>query len=314
MKLTFKVIFGITMPLLVWGQSLFEILGGQKVGTTSAVFLKINMGARSEGLGEAYVSIAEGPEGLWVNPSGVVFDRKLSFGGNHTAWPTGILIDHVGVTAPLGRYSALGIQVAALQTPYMERTDEYHPFGTGEYFTYGAYLLGVNYAWLVSDRFAAGFGAKLIGEVLDDLHSFGVLFDFGTLYLVGYKDIKIGVSLVNLGPDIKPSCDGCESFSVPIIYRVGVSGNPIKPLKLAFQIEKPSDNVEIFRIGTELSVTKFLRLRAGYKLNSRGPSDSNLNGLSTGFGLNYKGIELNYSFSNYGYFGDAHRIGLSFRK
>ncbi len=293
-------------------QSLFEILGGQKVGTTSMVLLKIGLGTRAIGMGNTYVSIAQGAEGLWWNPAGSAFEENKTIGISHLSWVTGINIEQAGVIVPIkNMYSAVGVQLASLMVPPMERTDEYHPFGTGEYFRYGVTLLGVSFARLVSDRFSAAVGVKLFDEVLDDLSAYGLALDFATLYKVGYKDIKIGVALSNLGPDVRPNCSQCQSFSLPIVYRLGASGNPWKPLKLAFQIDKPSDNVELFKIGGEYTPIKQLSLRWGYQLNSRGPSDNYLNGFSAGVSVKLRYIKLDYAYQNRGYFGDIHSISVN---
>ncbi len=308
-----RILIGILLIAgVLHSQSLFEILGGQKVGTTSMVLLKMGMGARAIGLGNSYVSIAEGPEGLWWNPAGSAFEAHRSMGMSHINWVTDIMIDHVGVILPVKKlYGAVGLQMASLRTPYMERTDEYHPFGTGEYFTYGVTLIGVSMSRLISDRFSAGVGVKLMNEVLDDVKSYGVAVDFATLYKVGYKDIKIGVALSNLGPDVRPNCESCEAFSLPIVYKLGVSGNPWKPLKLVFQIDKPSDNVELFKIAGEYTPIKFVTLRWGYQLNARGPSDGGLNGLSAGATVRYKTFSLDYGYRNWGYFGEIHTVGIN---
>ncbi len=306
--LIFSTIF---VASILNAQSLFEILGGQKVGTTSLVLLKMGLGARAVGLNNCYVSIAEGAEGLWWNPAGSAFEEGRTIGMSHTNWVTGIMIDHVGVILPIkSLYSAAGLQVVSLRTPYMERTDEYHPFGTGEYFTYGVTVVGFSFARLISDRFSAGVTMKITNEVLADVKSYGVAFDFATLYKVGYKDIKIGVALTNLGPDVKPNCESCQSFSLPIVYRLGVSGNPWNPLKLAFQIDKPSDNVEMFRLAGELTPVKPISFRWGYQLNARGPSENRLNGLSAGATIRLKNIHIDYAYNNRGYFGQTHTIGV----
>ncbi len=311
-----KIALGMVMAFLVSSslasQSLFEILGGQKVGTTSMVLLKMGLGARAIGLGNTYVSIAQGGEGLWWNPAGSAFESEECLEVSHVNWVTGINIEHVGLVLPLKNYySSVGVQLASLVTPVMERTDEYHPFGTGEYFAYGVTLIGVSFSRLVSDRFSAAVGVKAFNEVLDDMHSYGVALDFATLYKVGYKDIKIGVALSNLGPDVKPKCAECSSFSLPIVYRLGASGNPWKPLKIAFQIDKPSDNVELFKFGAELTPIKPLTLRWGYQLNARGPADNGLNGLSAGFTIRVMSLRLDYAYRNWGYFGETHTIGIN---
>jgi hypothetical protein len=304
--------------------SIFEILGGQKVGTTSFVFLKIGVGARASGLGECFVSVADDASTLYWNPAGaaVIEERQASF--VHTDWFLDIVYDYASLIYPMGRLGTVGIQLAALQSGYMEETDEYHPFGTGEYFCFRDVMGALTYSKAITDRFSFGLSFKLITETLADLDSYGGALDIGTLYLVGYRDIRIGASLSNLGPDVRPrgtylNANGnetsYEAFPLPIVYRMGVSGMLARNLRIAFQIDKPSDNVEIFRMGLEYRPFDVLSFRAGYKLNARSVHDGGLpSDLSLGAGLSvpvmsYR-INVDYAYTGMGFVGDVQRLSL----
>ena len=304
---------------------IFEILGGQKVGTTSFVFLKIGVGAKAVAMGETFVSLADDATACYWNPAGIAFIRNSSLCFTHTDWFLDIIYDYSSVVFPVGTYSSIGIELGGLHSGYMEETDEYHPFGTGRYFYFGDYFTGINYARLISDRFSFGFTVKLITEILGDLKSYGYALDLGTLYHIGYRDIRVGVSLSNLGPDVRPQGiyqdeNGVEkkyeAFSLPIVYRMGVSGFLFSNLKGAFQIDKPSDNVETFKVGFEFTPIKNFLLRGGYRLNNRGPGRSLISsGLSLGAGfkakLKNKIFSLDYSISGMGYIGDVQRLSIN---
>lgn len=299
--------------------SLIEILGGQKVGTTSMVFLKIGVGARATSLGEAYVSLAEDATSPYWNPAGIAFIKRKTTGFSNTFWAVDINHSAASFILPLDKYTSFSLFASFLNTDYMKETDEYHPEGTGRYFQFGDYLLGVSIARLISERFSFGLNIKALMEDLYKTKSYGFAIDLGTLYHVGYRDIKVGVSLMNMGPDIRPKGNGehYEAFSLPIIYRMGVSGYIYKKLLLAFQIEKPSDNVETFRAGAEYRL-KNISLRTGYKLNNRGPGrDFLASGLSLGVGFRLKlgkrFFVLDYSRTGMGYFGDVSRLSLEVR-
>jgi hypothetical protein len=49
---------------------------GQRSGESAAQFLRIGAGARALAMGEAYSSVAEGPEGVYWNPAGLTSLRK----------------------------------------------------------------------------------------------------------------------------------------------------------------------------------------------------------------------------------------------
>ena len=314
------------VPVLALGLALaggleagfFEILGGQKVGTTAFAFLKIGVGARAVALGEAYVSRATDATAPYWNPAGTGFLEHAVAGVSHAFWPAEVQYTYAAWATRLGSASAVGIFVGSLGTDAMRVTDEYHPGGTGEYFRYADYLAGVNYALRVSDRFAFGANLKVLGEDLYVTRTYGVALDLGTLYDVGYRGIQVGVALSNIGPDVRPRArNGAtyEAFALPVVYRMGVSGYAWRSLLVALQLEKPSDYMETFRLGAEYRVADVLFLRAGYQLNGRGPGRTGLpSGLSLGFGLRWtlRGhrIAFDYARSGLGYLGDVDRITL----
>ncbi len=299
----------------------FEVLGGQKVGTTSFAFLKIGVGARAEGLGEAYVSRAIDATAPYWNPAGTGFLEQSVAGVSHTLWPVGIQYTYAAWARPLGHSSAIGLFVGSLSTDAMKETDEYHPGGTGRYFRYGDYLMGLNYALRISDRFAFGANLKVLAEDLEVTQTYGVALDLGTLYDVGYRGIQVGVTLSNIGPDVRPhSQNGVtyQAFALPVVYRMGVSGYLWRQLLVALQLEKPSDFAETFRIGAEYPVAGILFLRAGYRLNGRGPGRTVLpSGLSLGFGLRWRLrghlLLFDYAHTGMGYLGEADRLSLEIR-
>ncbi len=297
----------------------FEILGGQKVGTTAFAFLKIGVGARAVGLGGAYVSQATDATAPYWNPAGIGFLRGPVAGASHALWPVDVQYTFVAWAQPWRQGSAWGLFVGYLGTDPMRVTDEYHPEGTGEYFRYGDYLAGLNYALRISDRFSFGVNLKVLGEDLYVTRTFGVALDLGTLYDVGYRGIQVGVALSNIGPDVRPQ-DGSmyQAFALPVVYRMGVSGYATRSLLLALQLEKPSDFMETFRLGAEYTVAHKLFLRAGYQLNGRGPGRETLpSGLSLGFGVRVSvgghQIAFDYARTGMGYLGDVDRISLEVR-
>lgn len=295
---------------------IFESLGGQKVGTTSMVFLKIGIGTRATGMGGTFVGVADDPSTFFWNPGGVPNLGNSAY-VSFTALPDNVNMTFISASRNLGLWGYAGVFLIGLDAGYMEETDEYHPFGTGRYFHFGDYLLGVNYSKKVTDRFSFGMNVKGFMEEFYGLKSYGFAMDMGTFYLVGYRDIRIGVSLSNLGPDVKPGGDGENylSFPVPIVYRMGVSGLILNNLRGSFELDKPSDNVETLKMGAEFIVNKNVSLYSGMKLNARQPQGKlPIAGLSFGFDAHLKMFKLGYSASDMGVLGVVHRFSLEVQK
>lgn len=312
----------VSLTICIWGTlnaQLFKQFGGQRVGTTSFVFLKIGVDVRSEGMGQTLVSTADDASGTYFNPATALsISRCVTF--SHTNWLVDIKYEYLGVAVRLNS-KALALQVASLSSGYMKETDELHPFGTGRYFRFGDLLVSLTYAFRITDRFAIGAAIKGIMETLADLHSYGVALDIGSIYDVGYRNIKIGMALLNMGPDVHPygtyAIAGIqyryESFPLPVIYKIGVSGNIFKNLLIALEMDKPSDNVEIFKLGLEYNPLPVIALRAGYRVNAKPPGSIGIS-FGGGFNIDWRGsrLILNYAFTELGYIGYVHRMSISF--
>jgi tetratricopeptide (TPR) repeat protein len=78
-----------------------------------------------------------------------------------------------------------------------------------------------------------------------------------------------------------------------------------KPVVLTSDFQQPNDGARVFGFGFEMAALKFLFLRAGY--TTFGDLGS---GLRIGGGLRFNILQVDYSFSGGGDFGNAHRIGI----
>ncbi len=325
-----KVIFVVLAFNLLYAGSLFEFLGGQKKGTTALLFLKIAPGGTQVSMGNTGVSIAQDATCLYWNPALANFIKTpSSFTASYRRWVVDQNYIYAGGIKSIGRYHRIGFYLSGLSSGYFKETDENHPEGTGKYISSDDLAIGVVYARNVSDRFAFGLSLKFAYENLAGVYGYTGLLDVGTLYQVGYRDIQIGVSLSNLGPDfalkgkyLSENADSVsyDSYSVPVIYRIGFKGKLKEYLLGAFEIEKPSDDVEQFKAGFSLIPTDFINLNVGFRLNNIPPGGSFFTrGVNFGFTIKkstglHKGFYISYAAEQMGYLGISHIIttGVNF--
>src|SRR5205823_560162 len=71
------------------GAEIFE-----KVGTYDATFLKIGVGARAAGMGDAYTAIADDGTATFWNAAGVARVERTEISLNHNSWVGGLLEEH----------------------------------------------------------------------------------------------------------------------------------------------------------------------------------------------------------------------------
>lgn len=266
--------------LVVRAQNLFPLLGGQRIGTAAATFLKIDVGAQATAMSGASVSMADDASSLYWNPAASAHIGSNSFYLSHIQWPVDIEYEYLGYVHQLGDLGTLGFSAGYLHMPDMEVTDEFHPTGTGEYFSYHDAFAALTYALKMTTRFSFGTSVKYVEEDLAGLKMNGWLLDLGTFYWTGYKSLRFAVSVVNFGTDLKPSGrftdkngdrKNYEAFSPPTTFRVGSAMEVIDTeaytLTTSLQINHPVDNAENAVLGFEFGYLKMLFLRAGYRIN-----------------------------------------------
>lgn len=301
---------------------LFPVLGAQRVGITTAEFLKIGVGARANAMAESFTAVANDAYALFYNPAGISEFDKNEVAISHSTWFVGLQHDFIGAVYHLDDQNSVGISVVSLQSDDMPVTTEFQPYGTGEYFKYGDLAFGATYARKMTDRFSFGVTVKYIDETLAELSMRGVLVDLGTYYWTGIGSTRFAVSVSNFGGQMAPSgsvqlVDGStvssfQGFSPPTIFRIGFAFEPYQDkqntVTATAQLNHPADNSENIAVGGEYSYNSMLFLRGGYKINVEEQS------YSVGAGVRadakFALVSFDYAFTPYQRLGDVHRFSL----
>lgn len=310
-----------------------------KVGTTSATFLEIGVGARAIGMGGAFVAVANDANALYWNPSGIAGIRRSEVIFVHAEWLANADFDFAGIALPLGTFGTLGASITALNMGEMKVRTVFEPEGTGEMFDASDLALGLSYARNLTDRFSIGFTAKYIRQNIWHMSASSFAVDVGTLFITQFKDMKIGMSISNFGGkmklegkdtrvyhDIDPVKYGnnerinayleTERWPLPLIFRVGIAIDVLKNRYNRFTIAAdalhPNDNYESVNLGMEYTFNDFIFLRWGYKSLFLKDSEQ---GLTAGAGLEYKlvgriSLIFDYAYANFGLLHNAQRFSL----
>jgi len=267
-------------PIALLAQNEPTVIGGaSKAGTVGAQFLQLGVSARATGMGESFVALVDDASAAFYNPAALteIKGRQAMF--NHTNLPGGL--SHVFATyvQPIGTFQALAISFNVLTTGDLPVTVAFEG-PTGETFSASESAIALSYARKLTDRFSFGATTKLILEDLADFNDRVVAFDLGTLYHTGFRQLNIGMSVSNFGPDLNFGSetdaagnvifDG-QSFDLPITFRFGVSVDVMNrsssKIMLATQIVQPNDNLRYETFGAEYSYMDTIFLRGGYKLD-----------------------------------------------
>ncbi len=316
---------GLTLGLAA-GAGAQSDLGGQRVGTSAGTFLKIPIDARASALAGATSSYVSGPAALFGNPAGLGLERERGASFTAARLPADIPAGGVAVALPCAPLrSWLGLGLAAVGVT-MDETDEHHPLGTGRSFSYTAMTLLLGGSRALTDKLSFGLSAKLFREELapevggPQLTSW--LMDAGAIYLVGYRDARIGLALSNFGPDLTPSGsfvsqrNGAhvryDSFSPPTFFRFSLTIDPLHTEQwigvTILEIGHPADNREVIRLAGELGYRRLLFLRSGYEFTA------DVLKLHAGLGarvrMGDRTLQADYAFAAGDYYGDIHRWSM----
>ncbi len=129
------------------------------------------------------------------------------------------------------------------------------PEGTGETFDAGSVAFGFSYSRFWTDKFSAGFTLNYLHMGLAEEAVNTASFDFGVLYRIGVRDLRLGMSIQNLGGKI--TFDELPA-KMPTNFRVGASFYPLKfdnhKLLASAEFQHPSDNAERANVGVEWNI------------------------------------------------------------
>lgn len=308
-----------------------------RVGTAGAQFLKIGMGARYVAMGEASVACVNDAYAMYWNPAALTEISSSNLSLTNVDWISDVQLNHASFARSLGEYSAFGVSVTALSMGDIEVTTVQEPEGTGETFTASSYALSLGYARKFTDRFSAGISGKYIWERISEERASGFAFDFGTLFYTGFKSLRVGMNISNLGPEMKlegpeldayynpepnnPNYDNVKAkltvdpYDLPLTFRLGVAydlvDSPESKFTVSMEAKHPNDNVQQASLGGEYRWKETFSLRGGYKLNYQEE------GLTLGAGTKFKAskntkLDISYAWADFSRLSSVHRFSLGF--
>lgn len=303
---TLALSFMFLISTVSWGAN-------SKVGTTAYSFLKIDPGARSTGMGGAFVGLSDDEAALFFNPAGLMQTQTKRFFTTYNNYITDIQSGFLGYVHPYSDKTTLGASLCYFNFGSLEKTDA---AGTS-LGTFGAADLAfaVSMARQINNRFSLGATGKFIYEKIDDYSSDALALDLGLLYLLGDNRTQVGAVGQNLGVQLSGHTESHKD-PLPAAVKLGISHQMRElPLTVAADAAKPFDNDIFFNVGGELTALEPLYLRLGWSSfgdNYKTDSDKDSwAGFAAGFGVTWKVYRFDYAYSSYADLGGAHKISVS---
>lgn len=311
-----------------------------KVGTSAAEFLTIPVGPRANGMGSAFVATADDATASFWNVGGLSRLSKSQFQANYAEWLVpGTALSWAGLAFKLDEDNAIAITFNSLDYGEEEITTADFPNGTGARWDAMDIAIGVSYARNLTDRFSIGGTVKFIQSRIWNESATAVAMDIGLLFRTQFNGIRIGMNITNFGTemkldgkdlllpaDIDPSASGnnaniaanlgTDPWGLPLNFTVGVAGEALdnEDWKWTIGLDAlyPNNTTPYLNLGTELVWNKILAFRVGYTSLFEEDTEE---GLAAGLGLQYGfgGVDLrfDYSYSQFGVFGDISRYAVT---
>jgi len=276
-------------------------------GETGLAFLKIGVGARAAGMGEAYVAVAQDPTATYWNPAGIANALGDEVHATHNEWISDVRYEYLAAVHGMKGH-ALGAHVALLHMGELEGRDTSGNF-TGGFRAYDM-SAGVTYARRVARPIEIGVTAKVLYEKIEEENATGFAGDVGVRYRTPVRGLTAAAALSNAGPEMKFVED---TFLLPVAFRIGAAYRTravLQGLVLASDVRIPNDSSAKGHFGLELLPHELFALRTGYKAGYDEES------YSVGFGVQYREYQIDYAFapfSSESELGDVHRFSVEWR-
>ncbi|HIB04937.1 MAG TPA: PorV/PorQ family protein [Candidatus Marinimicrobia bacterium] len=310
---------------ILTGFCITVVFSQNNVATTSAAFLEIGPGARSLGMGSAFVSVADDASALYWNPAGIVYVSRPEVQTYYSPWLVETQFYYNTAVIPMGGFGNLGISFTAVtMDEMMVRTvQDPEPNKYGQKFDAGNISMGIAYAKKLTDRFSFGFQTKFIQESIWQMKAQGIAVDIGTLFITK-NNLRIGMSVSNFGGkmgmegintlvdiDVDENIYGnndridghldAAKWPLPLMFRFGLSRefvlNPNMKYLVAVDAIHPNNNPEYLNVGVEYSAMDmvFLRLGQSHTLYQQNFFEDGVKihegseqGISVGMGIKYQ--------------------------
>jgi len=261
-------------------------------GGQAGAFLRIPVGARPNGMGNAFTAISDDANSMYFNPGGLYQVERFTFGGMYSI----MTLDRnhyqgsfVWSNRVLGSF---GLMFVGFGVSEIDGRDK---FGLPtRKFSDSENALSVGYGRKILPFMGIGGNLKYLIHTLLDNKGTGIGFDIGAhskidLQTHYIKAIRFGISLTDVGTSIKWDTDSSHKDKVPSTARFGTGldfeFDKIRGL-IALDGGHTSSEDFILWAGSEIWLYDLLAIRTGIDKRD----------LTFGFSIKYQNFQFDYAF------------------
>ena len=286
----------------------YAFLSRDDIGSTTAQFLKLGIGAKSAAMGNAVTSVNNGTDAIYWNPANLNYIDKKELSFSHTIWFEDVNYEWLSFVLPTTEYGVFGLGLQYVSYGSIDKVDNtntsdgsFSPLDMALYLSYANSY----------DRLNFGLNLKYIYSKIEESAS-AIALDLGATYKFYNDKTSIGAAITNLGTSMKFNK---ESEDLPLLFKIGASHYLFDEWLVSLDLNFPKDNEFYFNLGTQYSIEVAddlnFALRAGYE--GRNKDIPGFNWINLGFGLEYLDFKFDYAFVPYGDIGMTHRFSFGIK-
>ena len=246
-------------------------------GQASATQLVVNGWARSSGLGWSAQSHIKGIESMYMNIAGLSATPKTDFIFSRTNWlsGSGVNISNFGFAHNLGNDNTLGLTISSNDFGEIPITTVEQPDGGLGTFSPRFTNIGLGYGRKFTKHTTGGVLLRVFSENASNVKMQGVAFDAGIQYQTSWKnkdDIHFGVSIKNIGPDVKYTGDG---------------------ISIKMQNLINNQEVTVIQRASKYNIPALINIGGAYDMYLDKTKETNFNKLTAAANFTYNAFSLN---------------------
>jgi Type IX secretion system protein PorV len=299
MKTRQIIITSMVVLLLSVGQ-----VWAESASTSGGIVLQQAVGARAQGMGETFTGIADDATALHWNVAGLSRNEGIQGTATYFMGLAESAYEQIMYAHSLGKAGSIGIGLIMLQGGIVSLDQADGSFVDVQ--SQSDIVVDLGYGTKLTKALGIGIGVKLLSSTLaEDASATAFALDLGVLLAVD-KNLSVGLSLQNAGTEIKYKEVGDP---MPTTVRLG-AGYDVAIAKshqatLGIDLIKANDRDFNIHTGVEYWYDQLIAVRVGYK------AGYDLDGLTAGFGVQYRALQIDYALSLMQELNHTHKISFS---
>jgi len=344
-----RLLVGTTLLLMIL-TGIAQAQTSDRAGSVGALFLKLGMSPRAAALGNTYMGLSDDITGVFLNPVSIAELEGTHFFISELEYVVDMrcIAGAVSFALPENIGGRLALHYTGFLSGDMTMTtaDDIDGLLTNKDFSWNDMAIGATYSRVFTDRFAVGVGAKYVRTDVADFYSHTVAFDIGTIYKTGWRNLRLGMSITNFGPDMKfkgkynntyisgiwpvSVAEEYGDYSLPISLQVGIADDYYfvdDAIRVTGMLDysHPNDLAERIHVGAEFAYDEMFFVRGGFFMDMDkseaevdelvDPDDSALDRFMEfrfGAGVKISNVMVDYAWQDIEDLGSVHRFAVGF--